>query len=833
MDLPSCPACGQSVLDDEATDCPFCGASMSGKPGAKPSSKAATASGTTSGEKKRKPGSKDGGGKPASDDPFDVSAPVGRTAHQLLPKPAKGKLHRVLCPMCETPGFSSIKVAGKEVRCANKDCLVPIFTAPALEGVTPTQPVADPVTEEKKGGLSIGMYVVIAVGATALIGGIAWVTIGPGFGSPSTAGLDAPYVPPTPVPGTTPEMPNGSATTDPPQTGEQPATTTVAESAGPSVAELMKSSMADMLKAAQTQNGNNQQVYCIAQVAETYVLLLDAAAAREQLEILQRIHSSQKHYCVLPLVELAWQQLSKGDAAGAGATASEAKQLASTLPGNGLLTLESLTELAAILVTLDRADEAESLFSDRELVHETEEFAELIVRARRVPNRGLSGVIGFRPAIGWTSPVRVAVAFALAARGQGEKSLEWARRSTSNEIVVDCLCGWAEASILTSGSVAPMPQIEAEIASLTPVEQAKVLARCAVMLHSLGDAAGSQNVLAKARQAGSSAKPPAPMAMPDLKTQTELTLPDEALLAHSARATAELAFAEASLGQLDAAWQTVKLADAWTRAIAPSPSLARAPLTEIDRVGAATVTNSLKTALNLLTDDDARSAYIEYRNRVLQLAEASGRRSALQEVIFRAAADWGSGEHVWTEISQRIAQSAAPEIREPWLETRLPSTLYWHFKMSDKEALAMAVETAATPARLKQRELFDARTEAELNAEKAIAGSDFLNAHSSYRKFAQNRSEPDSRWLQAQYLSLTSALVAAGRKSEALQFAAKIPDPATKEFVLELTGRAVTTSTSRNTVNEFLRANPLPPADRVSALRGGVQSLVSLPSAEE
>ena len=30
MDLPSCPGCNQSVLDDDATHCPFCGASMSG-----------------------------------------------------------------------------------------------------------------------------------------------------------------------------------------------------------------------------------------------------------------------------------------------------------------------------------------------------------------------------------------------------------------------------------------------------------------------------------------------------------------------------------------------------------------------------------------------------------------------------------------------------------------------------------------------------------------------------------------------------------------------------------------------------------------------------------
>src|SRR5258708_20177828 len=30
MDLPTCPACKQSVLDDDAVECPFCGAPMKG-----------------------------------------------------------------------------------------------------------------------------------------------------------------------------------------------------------------------------------------------------------------------------------------------------------------------------------------------------------------------------------------------------------------------------------------------------------------------------------------------------------------------------------------------------------------------------------------------------------------------------------------------------------------------------------------------------------------------------------------------------------------------------------------------------------------------------------
>ena len=36
MDFPVCPACGQSVIDDDVEDCPFCGSSMTAKLGAKP-----------------------------------------------------------------------------------------------------------------------------------------------------------------------------------------------------------------------------------------------------------------------------------------------------------------------------------------------------------------------------------------------------------------------------------------------------------------------------------------------------------------------------------------------------------------------------------------------------------------------------------------------------------------------------------------------------------------------------------------------------------------------------------------------------------------------------
>ena len=109
-----------------------------------------------------------------------------------------------------------------------------------------------------------------------------------------------------------------------------------------------------------------------------------------------------------------------------------------------------------------------------------------------------------------------------------------------------------------------------------------------------------------------------------------------------------------------------------------------------------------------------------------------------------------------------------------------------------------------------------------------LAEADVAKAHGPFQNFAQrHRSEPDSRWLQTQFLGLTSSLVTTGRQSDALLFASKIADPATKAVVLELVGRAVTTPGSLGTASKFLKANPLSPPDQVATLRGVVQAIVS------
>ena len=96
MDLPSCKACGQSVLDD-VEDCPFCGASMkTGRPGNKaaapaagatksaaaPAATAGAAAAGKSAAAKTAEKSSAGAG-----DEFESESAAGKAALRALPKP--------------------------------------------------------------------------------------------------------------------------------------------------------------------------------------------------------------------------------------------------------------------------------------------------------------------------------------------------------------------------------------------------------------------------------------------------------------------------------------------------------------------------------------------------------------------------------------------------------------------------------------------------------------------------------------------------------------------------------------------------------------------------
>ncbi|HEX4072648.1 MAG TPA: hypothetical protein VHX68_15815, partial [Planctomycetaceae bacterium] len=153
--------------------------------------------------------------------------------------------------MCETVGFIPQSAAGKEVRCANPKCMVPVFVAPRIEKK------AVEVASPAKSGMSpivLGLLVVLL-----LLGGFGgWYF----FNQPAKTTITKGPRPPSPTPISPP--PNGNQTPLPPEAPVQP----VAEKPL-TLAEERDAVLDQMEKDAQNKERNLRPPYCQRVTAQT------------------------------------------------------------------------------------------------------------------------------------------------------------------------------------------------------------------------------------------------------------------------------------------------------------------------------------------------------------------------------------------------------------------------------------------------------------------------------------------------------------------------------------------------------------------------------------
>jgi hypothetical protein len=823
MDLPSCPACGQSVLDEDAEDCPFCGASMSGKPGAKsPAGSTGAATDKQAGTKKRKAAAPQGE-KPESDDPFDVAAPVSRKVVQLLAKPTKGKLDRVICPMCDTAGFQSKKAAGREVRCANKECLVPIFTAPAPEGEEKPDAAARAealAAESQSNGLSIGAYSGIAVVAAVVLGGGAfYFTSEPEVQEKTFEELMAEKrggnPAPAPVspdnPGTTPHVEPDEPVVDPGPTG-------------PPVVEMRSTSLRIMAHTSLQNDRNQRKPFCRRLTAEAFAIAGDFDGVTEQLTQLKKVGPQLTYYRILPLVQVAWSHLQAGNSDAATAAVAEALPLVDDLPAFGTLAIDTVTDLAAVLVALNRTPEAIKLLEERSDTGPVGQFLESRSRSESSASHSFDLAVSLRPVTGWSAPQCVAVTVQLTARGMPDQALAFAKQAPDQSAIEDCLSSWAEASLLAAGDDKPLSSIDTAIASLDKNVQAKIQSRCSLTLFGMGKPALAAAPLAKARTLLGTAGAPFSITVQRLKQNPRLTLPAELPIRRKVLAAAELAHVEAVLGEDDAAWKSVLLAMDFTRTMAPTLKLANQPGAEIKQRGEAAVTDELKTLKNLLTADEARIAYRNYRNRSLKVLNAATARFDLQEQILTEVLQWGFTDRIWEEVQKRAGESTEADSQEPWFETNLVKAIYNDFRVRDHVDKALAVEAAVTKSRLDGLSaphvvaLFQ-------SAERAMGSNSSAGARLLASFLRKYNEEADKQWQQETMLRLVSRLVAADRNKDAFKLVAAIQDVQTRELAYELAGMEIAARGHLVAVYDYARNTDIVPPEKVALLRGFIGQL--------
>lgn len=689
MDFAVCPACGQSVLEDDAENCPFCGSSMKAKPGVKPSGAAKPAA-TAAAAPAVKPAAK-APTKPADDDlPFDAETNLPQTAIPVSPAPTKSKSLKVVCPMCDTAGYVAPSAAGKQVRCANAKCHMPIFTVPAPE------PEAAPPPPPNKGNpIVLGLITAVVVSA---IGG-AWFI----FASKPTN--TAPDVKPL-TPEDIAKMKQGgpSGTTDPQTTTDvttttdtQPATTkTDTTPVGPTVDALIAQAVKMMPEVSVQSSQNRSKPYCRRLAAETAALAGDVPAAREHLDQLLKTGGQDlAFYRIGPLVQLFWLEHAKNNANAAQEFLNQAVADSARLPKIGRDQMDLATQLAAALVAAGRAKEARELIESHQTPGvEGEASAYLQVIAADSTLIDARKRIELRPIVFRQAPQAASTTGVLVLKGQPAAALDWAKGWEEPHVRAQCLIALAEASVAGLASEVP----EADIAGLAPESQLLLRARLARMQAARGQADAAKAALAKAAASLESITPPAEFALPDRKEMTKWRpAADEALVTLAAGA-AELAVAQHVVGQDNAAAaKALEVSLQACRALGPAIAVAEKLQQEADNLGPVGLRQKLKEELELRNDDLARQAVPLYRRAVGDLVGIAQHRFSLQTNILSRAAQLGLEDAVWVYVSSRTADTD-PARREPYFPTDVTSWLVERFRARGANDMVAAVTAAAASA---------------------------------------------------------------------------------------------------------------------------------------
>lgn len=807
-----------------------------GKPGAKPQAPTAKAAAKKA-EPKKAAASED-------DNPFGASnSMTTRKAIALLAKPGKGKLHRILCPMCETPGFWSKDAIGLEVKCANPECLMPIFTAPVPEGeeapasakpaqaaATKAAPAAATSTEPPK---KKSMVVPISIGIVLLGGGLfAWSQMAGNAAKNEAKNLNSAWVPPPKTGGesgnTETGTPEAGTPTDPmgDATNNTPSTTTDTKpktAALPSNDELRAEGLKRIVEFAADPDRNKRKDQCRRLTAETMALMSDLNAVNDQLKQFDIVGGDQiRYYHSGPLSLAAWTRLAAGDTAKAKEIVEQATPFVGQLPPTGAYPLEAAIEMSSLYVALDRLADAVALMANRKNELELDAQVDAYLRAERSGRYDLDQAVTTRSISSRALPYGT-VAYNLVLRGHADKSLAWAKAGAEQPVVADSLAATAEGLIATGGA---LDAVSAEIDKLAAGFKARALARVAIAQHAAGKADLAKAAAANAIEAANAVAKVTMPEMPDMKGIYNLQAADMTARVEDALSIAEVAHAQALLGDRDAAWATLLKAANVARATAPLATQAEAPFAEINTAGNAAVTAKLKALLKLKSDVEERTAFNQYRKNARSLADASANRITLVGQLFDLGCEWGFVDQVWTEVKERGA-SKDPATSEPWFDSIVPSVCEAHYRAAGNTEKAAEIEAAVGADKLKEKRAL--RAHYRLAAVKAAesgspqAATQVATVMKDFTKVA--KAAGDKPWQEEVLGRMASQWVAKGQTASALALASAIDDAPTRDAIFEFVAAQATRKGEVQLIRDFAFNRQIAPPDRVAVLRGWIVNL--------
>lgn len=678
MDFATCPSCQQSVLDDDAENCPFCGASMSGKPGAAPP-KPAPAKTAQKAEKKpaaSEPDTAESSGE--SDEPIQADKGAAAKAIPVRRKRVKGLVVRVRCPMCETEGWVPAKAAGQEVRCANKECLVPVFTAPEL----PKK--AEPEPEKPASKISWPI-----VGAVALGLGI----VGVGFATGWNFFIFEPVEPVQPSGPSLADLANKRQGDDPDDDpgGDDPGGDPPPVAA-PSVATVranVLSRMADVARKVQSYEKPTARGLLVAAYAQNGDLETAELYLNQLLDVPGVVAADKMG----PLVEMGWAHLAAGDRNKAAGRIEEALVASKDLSVSDRTLIAPLANLAAALQVLGRTADADSVLArdPNGAASQQLELAKSTAVAAGTFDIDLEYVVGPFHEPGNYSPLQLIAR--LAARDEWDAAKSYALGRPEGADRSDSLVLYAE--LLAARAPADVDRrLEEAFASLDPNYKRIALARSATRRLLSGDADGARTLLVRAES--DAPKPPGRVAeLPDVKAVLDVThgfgksRPVAAMAAAEIARAAAVAVEQKSGTPDETTWADYEKALAFAAAHAPAFTRTSNQLAGAE-AGTAAVRSELKEALGLPSLQDADVKLPDYASRLGTLNETSREGLRLKVAILSDAARRGLADRVWAFASSDEFEEAPAVV----LANGLDPVLRHHAKTTD--ALPPAVDQQTT-----------------------------------------------------------------------------------------------------------------------------------------
>ncbi len=679
MSLPTCPSCGQSVLEDDAVDCPFCGAAMDGsrgarntpqpkknpamnRPGARPvpekpaaASSAAASSASpaaASGAAGKAPSA--ASAKPAAagrfggkmvvdeDDPFGIGATGGGQVIEAVLKPEKGRLQKTVCPMCEQTNFIPKAALGKSVRCANPKCMIPVFTAvdPAEQKAErrPTR-LSDEAEAQRRAAEEAlprrRSPVLLYVAGAAILAGLTALVVSQLNRKPDTTqfaqGLDLS------------ELQRLAEEDSAKAAAKQAADQSAAAKAAQNPAKELEDTIRRMIALARSEM--RDKALARRMTGDLWLRLGRAEESATEFNQLLVVDKSRGFYRMLPQLERYWRSHAAGDtqAAADALSLAETEARQRSFPRTGRAATDAALALAAVLAAEGRLPDAAGLVASRQLdrsipanIDQVCGTAWLFVAAQ-CRDQGVPAP----PALDcllWEDPLHTAVAAALATRSRWQAAVDWAMLPGDGRPSADALSAIADRAnaLGLPAATQAAPLIEAAAAKLTsPQLRLKVLAATAAAKR---DATALQTCLDGLRQL-----PETPAwTLPDLPSLLQKELLDRSASLTATSAAAEAFRAAMLMNHPEHAKTALAELRRHLAAAAPPTGEARSMLAEI-KADESAVRRQIQTALR---ESDPGRLDVLYRkavSRSTSIAQfADERRSLFVLLLSRIAASGGA-----------------------------------------------------------------------------------------------------------------------------------------------------------------------------------------------